>query len=452
MAVLTNSSSAPQLNRCLGLIQVTTQAIAVVGPTITAVINIPQVYLSSGSSSWLTYLIACLCILLVSQVLITFARQEAGTAGLATYVLQGLGVTFARLTGWLLLLAYGGFGILLLAMASQSFAILMGMAGLKLPLWFFVVVLGGLVWWLVSQDVRVSNGMMLVLESVSIIIIFWLCSVILFHHSIKFDLSEFQLTSATGNQVRSGLMIAFLSFVGFESAATLGRESLHPLKDIPKALRIATLLPGALFLVWAYVLGLGFKAAPTSILNSASPLVSLGDFLQIPTAAVVISFSASVCFLSASLGAFSALARVGLSLGKEKILPSFSTKIHPAFHTPVGSLTLGLGICILGTLVLFAMGLKPDDINDVCGTFGTLALLLVYGLVSISLLRDHYRRGILSRSILILGSVTILLLATATIAFLSGINQGDLINTVLIFFVLMVLGIGIIARQGGARS
>ncbi|WLT39074.1 hypothetical protein NON20_05245 [Synechocystis sp. B12] len=30
MTVLTNSSSVPQLNRCLGLIQVTTQAIAVV--------------------------------------------------------------------------------------------------------------------------------------------------------------------------------------------------------------------------------------------------------------------------------------------------------------------------------------------------------------------------------------------------------------------------------------
>lgn len=246
MKTLTNSSSAPQLNRCLGLIQVTTQAIAVVVPTITAMINIPQVYLSSGDSSWLTYLIACLCILSVSQVLITSARQEAGTAGLASYVLQGLGITFARLTGWLLLLAYGGFGILLLAMASQSFAILMGMAALKLPLWFFVVLLGGLIWQLVSRDVRVSNGMMLVLETISIIIIFWLCSVILSHHSIKFDLSEFQFTSATGNQVRSGLMIAFLSFVGFESVATLGHESLHPLRDIPKALRIATLLPGGL--------------------------------------------------------------------------------------------------------------------------------------------------------------------------------------------------------------
>ncbi|MEB3175573.1 MAG: APC family permease [Cyanobacteriota bacterium] len=447
-----NSSVSPQLNRCLGLIQVTTQAIAVVGPTVTAVINIPQVYLSSGKSSWLTYFIACLCILFVSQILIIFAKQEAETAGLASYVRQGLGPTFARLTGWLLLLAYGSFGALLLAMASQSFVMLAAMVGLKLPLWLWVVFLAGCSWWFVSRDVRLSNGMMLALESISIIIILGLCGVILFRHSVRFDLSEFQITATTANEVRSGLMIAFLSFVGFESAATLGGESLYPLRDIPRALRIATLLPGGLFLVWAYVLGLGFKAAPKAIVEAASPLISLGDFLEIPTAALIIGFSACICFFSAGLGSFSALARVGLALGQEKIMPSFTTKIDPRFHTPIGALSLGLGLCVLITLGLLATGLNPNDINDTCGTFGTLALLLVYGLISLSLLFDRYRRAVLTPSILLLGSGTILLLAIATLAFLSGLNQGDLMNTALIFFCLVILGIGLIARQSVRHS
>lgn len=425
----------------------TTQAIAVVGPTVTAVINIPQVYLSSGSGSWLTYLVASLCILLVAQVLAIFANQEADSAGLASYVRTGLGLPLGRLTGWLLLLAYGGFGVLLLAMASQSFVVLVGMSSLKLPLWVFVIFLGGLSWWLVSRDVRVSNGMMLVLETISILTILWLCGVILFHHSIRFDLSEFQITAATSNQVRSGLMIAFLSFVGFESAATLGRESRQPLRDIPRALHIATLFPGGLFLLWSYVLGLGFKVAPPDIVQSASPLVGLGDFLQIPTAALVISFSTCICCFSAGLGGFSALARVGLILGQEKLMPPLATKIHPRFYTPVGALTLGIGVAMVVTLGLLGTGLTPLQINDTCGTFGTLALLLVYSLVSLSLLRDRYRQGSLTLPIIALGGGTMLLLMIAIIAFLSSLNQGDLIKTVQIFFGLVSLGLVIIAWQ-----
>ena len=435
----------PHLNRCLGLLQVTTQAIAVVGPTITAVINIPQVYLTSGSGSWLTYLIASLCILWVAQVLAIFANQETGNDGLASYVRIGLGLPLGQLTGWLLLLAYGGFGVLLLAMGSQSFVVLVGMSGLQPPLWLFVVLLGGTSWWLVSREVRVSNGMMLVLETLSILTILWLCGVILFHHSIRFDLSEFQITATTGNQVRSGLMIAFLSFVGFESAATLGRESRHPQRDIPRALHIATLAPGGLFLLWSYILGLGFKAAPHSIVQSPSPLISLGNFLQIPTAATVIGLSTCICCFSAGLGAFSAMARVGLILGQEKLMPSIVTKIHPHFYTPVGALTLGVGGAMMVTLGLLGAGLTPLEINDTCGTFGTLALLLVYSLVSLSLLRDRYRQGSLRLPIIILGGGTILLLAIAIIAFLGSLNQEDLIKTVQVFFSLLSLGIVLIA-------
>lgn len=137
---------------------------------------------------------------------------------------------------------------------------------------------------------------------------------------------------------------------------------------------------------------------------------------------MVISFSVFVCFLSVSLGVFSVLVRVGLSLGKEKIFFLFSIKIYFVFYILVGFLILGLGICILGILVLLVMGLKFDDINDVCGIFGILVLLLVYGFVFIFLLWDYYCCGIFFCFILIFGSVIILLLVIVIIVFLSGLN------------------------------
>jgi hypothetical protein len=40
----------------------------------------------------------------------------------------------------------------------------------------------------------------------------------------------------TSAQVRSGLMVAVLSFIGFESAANLGREALQPERAIARGI------------------------------------------------------------------------------------------------------------------------------------------------------------------------------------------------------------------------
>lgn len=74
-------------------------------------------------------------------------------------------------------------------------------------------------------------------------------------------------------------MIVFLSFVGFESVVILGCEFFYFFKDIFKVLCIVILLLGVLFLVWVYVLGLGFKVVFSNIFNLVSLFVSFGDFL-----------------------------------------------------------------------------------------------------------------------------------------------------------------------------
>ncbi|WP_239651811.1 APC family permease [Neosynechococcus sphagnicola] len=239
-----NTTSEPQLNRCLGLVSVTAQAVAVVGPTITAVVNIPQVYLSAGSASWMTYLVATVCILMVAQVLEIFARRAAGTAALAKFVQMGLGLTAGRVTAWLLFLAYAGFCVLLLAMCGQSLVALAAALDVSLPLLPLLGIVTLATWLFTLRDIRLSSFMVLILEGGAIAIILWLCGVILFHHSVRVDLSQFRISAATPVQIQSGLMLAFLSFMGFESAATLGGESREPLRDIPRALNIATLLPG----------------------------------------------------------------------------------------------------------------------------------------------------------------------------------------------------------------
>lgn len=57
----------PQLRRSLGALPTTAQALATVGLTLTAVINIPAALAAgSGRATWLCYLIALLVIALVA--------------------------------------------------------------------------------------------------------------------------------------------------------------------------------------------------------------------------------------------------------------------------------------------------------------------------------------------------------------------------------------------------
>ena len=52
----------------------------------------------------------------------------------------------------------------------------------------------------------------------------------------------------TGSGLRLGLVLALFSFVGFESATTLGAEARNPLKTIPRAVIQSAIIGGAFFI------------------------------------------------------------------------------------------------------------------------------------------------------------------------------------------------------------
>ena len=50
------------------------------------------------------------------------------------------------------------------------------------------------------------------------------------------DKEQLHLRGMTGSGLRLGLVLALFSFVGFESATTLGSEARNPLKTIPRSI------------------------------------------------------------------------------------------------------------------------------------------------------------------------------------------------------------------------
>jgi len=129
------SPAAPGLNLCLGPLALTAQAVATVGLTLTAVINLPEAVRSAGHATWVCYAIPLVAIVLEAETLVLFGRQPGSASGIAGYGEAGLGPAAGAVEAWALLLGYGASMLACLVFLGFSFNHLIAMlGGYRLPL------------------------------------------------------------------------------------------------------------------------------------------------------------------------------------------------------------------------------------------------------------------------------------------------------------------------------
>ncbi len=426
------------LRRCLGPVAVTAQAVGTVGLTLTAVFNIPEAMRSAGSATWISYGLALVVVLLVGETLVLFRGLPGSPNGIAGYVGAGLGARLGALASWALLLGYGAtllgclvfFGLFLEQLAQHL--------GLPLPrlLAYLLGALGCLE--LARRDVQLSTRTMLVTESVSALIILSLTAAVLWKGWGAPDLAAINPLRDTPAQVRSGLMVAVLSFIGFESAANLGSEALQPERAIPRSIRIAVLVAGVLFVVWGAFLPEGLAWLPAATRQGLDPLSALADHLGIPGAGLWIKLGALLCLFGTCIGALTALARLLFGLAEQRLLPAPLARVHPRFGTPsCALLTLGLPLVAGGALVV-QRNLTINQIFGLFGGFTVLGFLLVYGLVAFSSLCVALPGNTRSRQ-LVVGGACLVAVSAMALAYLSGAVGQQ--NAMLLTFVgLLLLG------------
>lgn len=431
---------APEgLRRCLGPVAVTAQAVATIGLTLTAVINIPEAMRSAGRATWISYAIALGAVLLVSETLVLFRRLPARPSGIAGYVEAGLGPRPAAAASWALLLGYGASLLACLAFFGFYLDRLLQHAGLPAAHVVGFLVGGLACFELARRDVKLSTHTMLVTESISVLIVVALTLLVVRHGGPARDLRALDPVGDSFAQVRSGLMVAVLSFIGFESAANLGSEAVRPERVVPRAMRTAVLTAGLLFLFWAVFLpeGLGWLAAPQRL--SLDPVSDLADRLGQPGAGLWIKVGAFLCLFGSSLGSLTALARVTYGLAADRVLPQRLARVHPTFGTPAAALA-GVALPVIGGgALLLQRGLSASQAFDRFGGFAVLAFLLVYGLVALSSLRAPLP-GSSRRRRLLVGGGCLLAVGAIALGYLSSV-VGQENGMLLSFAVLLLVGL-----------
>jgi amino acid transporter len=253
-----SSTGPPQAGlrkNALGFPTVLAQSIALISPTMTAVLIIALCFGDAGNGTWLAYAFGTVMLLFVVGCLNQFAKRSALAGSMYGYTGRGLGPKAGVISGWSLIWAYlfiGVAGLAGFAIFAQQFLSGIGVHGTVPPVIFFMLS-AGVCWFIAYKDIHVSSLLTLVFECVSVAAILSLAAVVLFKHGITIDTTIVKAKGMTLHGLSLAVVICIFSLVGFESATTLGGEAKNPLKNVPRAVVLSLLITGAFMVFMSYV-------------------------------------------------------------------------------------------------------------------------------------------------------------------------------------------------------
>src|SRR5580692_9715662 len=167
-------------SRALGLPTVMAQSVALISPTMTAVLIIPLCFADSGQGTWLAYAFGTLMLLFVVLGLNQFAKRSALPGSMYGYTAKGLGPKAGVMSGWSLIWCYLFIGVAGLTGFSIFAAQLVSAMGIRttVPPVFFFCLSAAICWFVAYKDIKISSLLTLLFEAVSVACILSLGAVI----------------------------------------------------------------------------------------------------------------------------------------------------------------------------------------------------------------------------------------------------------------------------------
>src|SRR6202042_1567188 len=311
------------------------QSVSTIAPTTTPAATIPLVCALAGNGTWLAYGLATIAILLVALCISRYARHSSSPGSLYAYASMTLPPWLSATVAWSLLLAYVATGSSVIGgFYHYANLLLRDATGHVFSAGMLSLLVTGVSIWIAWRDVKISARLMLWIEAASVSVIVMVVALLLFRHGWPLDGEELHLHGMTGSGLRLGLVLALFSFVGFESATTLGTEARNPLKTIPRAVIQSAILAGAFFTICAYAEVLGFHTAGQDLGASQAPMYVLAKVGGVPVLGLLIDIGALVSLFAGTLACITAAARVLLLMAHNGLAHGSLSATHAQHQTP----------------------------------------------------------------------------------------------------------------------
>lgn len=370
----------------LSVIETIALSVAIIAPTAAMSLNISLMAKTASFSSPLIFFISMIIVGLVSFSIIKFNHYFSDSGSLYTFTQKSLGRKMGFTAGWSLLLAYIMLAAGCTAELGAFFGKFLDVFGIHIGWLPIALIFSVLIVYIGIKDAKVSTRIMLTMEGISIFMILILSLVIIFKVGKSTGLSAvpFKTNGNSISTLASTSVFAFLSFIGFESASSLGEETKNPKKYIPLAIGSAVFVTGLFYLLSSYaqVIGFGINASGLKALtNSELPLSDLSAKYMSNTYGTLLIFSASLSCFSCALGAVCAGARMLFSMSRDGLLHKSMMKISK-HNTPYLGIILTVIISVILQIALFKKG--GLDVFGYYATIGSLAIIVSYLFTSIA--------------------------------------------------------------------
>lgn len=378
-------------------------SVATVGPTLAMAGNGQGLVTMVGKAVPLVFVIGLVGVGLVGYSFVRLTRHlnHAGSA----YALVGgtIGPRTGFVSGFAMLGAYAGFSIATLALTSafaNSFLTEL-QRGTEHPYqlpWLVTVIAGGAVsLMLTGRDARLLARILLVIEGAGIAAMLVLAAVIFARGGARptgIDLSAFSFSGVAPSALLGGVVTAFLCWAGFEACTSMGEETDHPRRNIPRALSGTLLLTGVLFVLVMFAQTIGFgtdKAGLAAFERSANTLGDLGGTYIGEWFSLLIIFTATVGAFGCHMATAATSGRMLFAFGRDGIGPATLAHIDPHTGGPQRAIRLTVLVSVALNFVHAATGWPSAGTgNPTVDTYfafaiaGSVCLMVCYLLVEIA--------------------------------------------------------------------
>ncbi|XP_022958906.1 cationic amino acid transporter 9, chloroplastic-like [Cucurbita moschata] len=191
----------------------------------------------------------------------------------------------------------------------------------------FVAILTFILCWGVGEFCAINS----IMSSLKVIIVVF----VIFVGAFEVDVSNWSPFTPNGfHAVLTGATVVFFAYVGFDAVANSAEESKSPRRDLPIGIIGSLLICIALYIgVCLVITGM----VPYYLLGEDAPLAEAFTSKGLNFVSLMISIGAIAGLTTTLLVGLYVQSRMYLGLGRDGLLPSIFSKVHPKYHTPITS-------------------------------------------------------------------------------------------------------------------
>ena len=328
----------------------------------------------TGSSVWLAFLVAALCILPA-----VLSKSELGTAmpksgGTYVYIERAFGPLFGTIAGiglWLSLLLKSAFSLVglsayLYVVVNIDEAYTKAIALLALLLIFLLNVFG-------LKKVEKTQLFIVSVSIISLIVI-----IVLGFNSFDSKLTEPVFSDGTNGFI-AGVAFLYISYAGVTKIAAIAGEIKNPAKNLPLTMIISLFLITTIYCMVALALVGNVEAS--ILATDIKPIHTLFQTIGGDTFGLIAGVVGVLTLMSMANSGVLASSRFPFAMSKDGLLPSYLAGINSRFMTPASA--------ILTTSILIALAIIFLDVVKIAKLASAFKVLMfIFNELTVIVLRE----------------------------------------------------------------